>query len=435
MTPALPGSRLTVAEFSRLATAVAGYPYLKVVVDRAEDTWHLIDGAHPFHVNYIARRILGMTRAELARNLDAFNDSVYRAADRRFLLGVLALHERDERFFSLETVEVDTMDAATLLEFYRAVRAPGRRTRCRCCSSPRTTARRATRPTCRDVPRILRPRAVLRRAVRAAATRHGDRPAARLPADEELPHGRPTPLRWYDIIAMHRVPDDIPRLAGIINAQHTTPLSHTNVLAAGWGIPNAIQLGAFDRIADARPGRRVGRATTVDRAAPTRSRLTPIERPADLRHARPGRRSGSASSKPEVARSADRRAGPSCAPSDRDRTAPRPPTSASCTTCSQARLARLLGFYRVPRPPREDLLGYLARLLGAQRPTDRTVRRRRTGCCASMVGCRAASPCRSRCSRSSSSPRRRIQQGIGKLKMALELDAREVDPLCLQLQR
>ena len=55
-------------------------------------------------------------------------------------------------------------------------------------------------------------------------------------------------IEWFDIVVMHRVPDDIPRVSGIINAHPTTPLSHTNVLASGWKIPNCIQIGIFDRI-------------------------------------------------------------------------------------------------------------------------------------------------------------------------------------------
>src|SRR6202011_2847807 len=55
-------------------------------------------------------------------------------------------------------------------------------------------------------------------------------------------------LEWYDIIVMGRVPDDIPRLSGVINANHTTPLSHTNVLAHGWQIPNCVQLGILQEI-------------------------------------------------------------------------------------------------------------------------------------------------------------------------------------------
>ena len=63
---------------------------------------------------------------------------------------------------------------------------------------------------------------------------------------EDYKNARDT-LEWFDIILMPRVPDSIPRLSGIINSHPTTPLSHTNVLAHSWGVPNAIQLGAFEK--------------------------------------------------------------------------------------------------------------------------------------------------------------------------------------------
>src|SRR5262249_40693804 len=66
-------------------------------------------------------------------------------------------------------------------------------------------------------------------------------------SDEEYNRERST-LEWHDMIVMNRVPDNIPRVLGIINAQHTTPLSHPNVLASGWQVPNCIQLGIFERI-------------------------------------------------------------------------------------------------------------------------------------------------------------------------------------------
>ena len=49
------------------------------------------------------------TRSRLMEaTLDAFNQSVYLSSDRRFYLGIIALHKRaDRRLFSLETVEVE----------------------------------------------------------------------------------------------------------------------------------------------------------------------------------------------------------------------------------------------------------------------------------------------------------------------------------------
>ena len=50
--------------------------------------------------------------------IDAYNQAFYHAPDRRFLLGILALHPQ---MLSLETVEVDTMPAGLLREFHAFV--------------------------------------------------------------------------------------------------------------------------------------------------------------------------------------------------------------------------------------------------------------------------------------------------------------------------
>ena len=62
------GENLSLPLFRTLSGVLAGHPYLKVVVDRTENTWHLLDtAAHPFHVNYIATRVLGMELADAGR--------------------------------------------------------------------------------------------------------------------------------------------------------------------------------------------------------------------------------------------------------------------------------------------------------------------------------------------------------------------------------
>jgi hypothetical protein len=84
-------------------------------------------------------------------------------------------------------------------------------------------------------------------------------------------------LEWHDILVMHRVPEDLPRVSGILNAHHTTPLSHTNVLASGWGIPNCIQLGIFEQIdREGLNGRWVEYGVEMNAEAP---RLNPIAAP------------------------------------------------------------------------------------------------------------------------------------------------------------
>src|SRR5262249_56193461 len=41
-----------------------------------------------------------------------------------------------------------------------------------------------------------------------------------------------------EILVLDEVPIQLPPVAGIITSQPSTPLSHINLLAKGWGIPN-----------------------------------------------------------------------------------------------------------------------------------------------------------------------------------------------------
>src|SRR5262249_31208811 len=103
-------------------------PFVKVVIDRPNRTVHFLNNAkYPFHADYIGERLLGLAPGEIDANIDQYNEGFYLARDRRFFLGILALHKRrdknqDRRFFTLETVEVDTMDGPMVRSFFEIVK-------------------------------------------------------------------------------------------------------------------------------------------------------------------------------------------------------------------------------------------------------------------------------------------------------------------------
>lgn len=369
--PCLPEERLTLREFSRLAGQVGGYPYVKVVFDRQESVLHFIDSADgTLHVRYIAGEILGMPADELARGLDAFNDEVYRSPDRRFYLGTLALHtnhpERGE-FLSLETVDVDTMSQEMLRFFFHRVRAhvdpalplvlkP---------ANHRQEGYLARIPES-ELPRVLAHELYSTAAFvpLAAGEAHG---RLRVFRSEEEYRRDPEPLAWHDIVVMPRVPEDIPRVAGIIHTEHTTPLSHINVMAAGWRIPNAVGVGAVERIERAAlAGRWVryrvdadGEDFLLEAAQPGVTVDTPPARPDDR----------IVVDVPDLAPTpitplSELRAG------DHVRFGTKAAGLGELTHLLQHGSPRWLGFYRVPRPPRENLLRYLARQLGLPEDAD-----------------------------------------------------------------
>jgi hypothetical protein len=436
--PAVVAERLTVSAFEQLSGVLAGHPYVKLVVDRQHDTIHFINNdRYQFHAHYIAERLLGMTTADLERDVDTFNRNFYQDADRRFYLGILALHARrdthtgqDRRFFSLETTEADTMSAGMMSYFYEFVREhldPALPLYFKPATHLQESSLAAIPPA--ELPRVSAHElfSSAQFVPLNAGTARGRLRAFR---SEREYRNTTVPLEWDDIIVMERVPDDIPRLAGIINARHTTPLSHTNVLATGWQIPNAIQLGVLDRIeADGLDGEWVEYRVAMDAAEVSLAR---IERPAELTQPPAWRAQQITLEEPEVAETPIARLD-QLRMSDRYRYGTKAANLGELHHVLGHGSSRLTGFYQVPRPPRANLLGYLTGLLGVSEHADPAAPALRLLRQHVRVPRGIALPFSVQQRFLESSPR--IQQAIGKLKMALELDAREIDPLCLSLQQ
>ncbi|MEU4348358.1 PEP/pyruvate-binding domain-containing protein [Streptomyces sp. NPDC023838] len=434
------GENLSLPLFRTLSGVLAGHPYLKVVVDRAENTWHLLDTAvHPFHVNYIATRVLGMELDELDADLDGFNASVYMDPRRRFLLGVLSLHTgedaegRERTFLVLETTEADTMHGELLAFFYEFVRA-------------RVDGR---------LPLLLKPAnhgqeeelaAISERRVPRILSHELFGSRTRTPLNPGEAMGRlrffrtneayeayaaaEAGLGWADIVAMPCLPDDVPRVAGFLNTAPITPLSHTNVLASGWGIPNAIVLDLEQLVErDGLDGAWVRYRVREDEISLERLDGEPVLRAPDWHQQRIRLEPPLLENVPVLALHRLRGA-------DRDRYGTKAANLGELHHVLDSRTADLTAFYGRPRPPRDDLYGHLAARLGLDAPSTAELRAGAADFVAATVGAPegVALPFSLQQHFLASSPA--IQQGIGKLKMALELDATDVlDSLCLQLQQ
>lgn len=434
---------LDLERFAERSGTLAGHPYVKVVVDRERGDWHLLDHAeHGFHTHYIADRILGMDWEALHADIDTFNYSVYQDPDRRFLLGVLSLHHREsddlgaepEPYLTLETVEADTMGAELLVEFNSAVRTR---------LDP-------------SLPLLFKPANHLQEAAIAAI------PDAKLPriaayklhvtADFTVlntgeAYGRLRrftdmvayraaeaggDIARYDILALPVVPDDMPQVAGLISTRPTIPLSHTNVLAAGWGIPNAIVRDLDTRLTSGHSdldGAWVRYAVTDDNIV-----LEPADEPADLtrteRHREP------------VVLGEPRIEPLPVRPLSQLRTADRHAYGTKAANLGELHHVLrhgspdLAGFYAAPRPPRANLLHRLAGQLDA--PYDSTAEQLAEHAAAFLrdsisVPEGIAVPFSAHQDFLTGSPH--IQQRIGMLKLALRLGSDdELDALCAELQ-
>lgn len=439
---ALVGERLTGEAFMQLAGTMGGYSFVKLVVDRPGNTIHFLNHAnYQFHAFYIGERILGMSRDQVTADIDAFNQSVYEDLKRRFYLGILALHVRDDRkFYTLETVEVDQMDSEMVLFLYRFVKEnidpsiplyfkPGNHLQ----------EKIVTEIGAEQLPRVYSHE--LHKSARFIALNAGTAKGRLRAFRTEAEYRRALPtIEWHDIIVMHRVPDDIPRIAGIINAHHTTPLSHTNVLATGWRVPNSIQIGIFEQIdRDGLDSQWV--SYTVDTNA-SEVQLARTERPVEIL-SRPSwtvlqikLEEPEIVNTPIVELSALRM-------SDRYKYGTKAANLGELKNVLEKGSERLLGFYKVRRPPRANLLPYLAKSLGRPELTGESAESKQMLTKAAWEYLRGnvqiprgiAIPFSVQQEFLESSPR--IQQAIGKLKMALELPGVDADamvaPLCLSL--
>ncbi|QPP07644.1 phosphoenolpyruvate synthase [Streptomyces bathyalis] len=430
------GENLSLPLFRTLSGVLAGHSYLKVVIDRAEATWHLLDtAAHPFHVNYIATRVLGMDLAELDAALDEFNASVYMDPERRFLLGVLSLHTdedaegRERTFLVLETTEADTMHGE-LLEYFHAFVRERVDGRLPLLLKPANHGQEEELAAISEqrVPRILSHELF---GTRTRSPLNLGEATGRLRwfRTVEEYEAAAAGLGWSDIVAMPCLPDDVQRVAGFVNTAPITPLSHTNVLASGWGIPNAIvrdleQLVEKDGLDGAWVRYRVREdEISLERLEQAPELRAPAWHQQRIRLEPPGLEDAPVLSLHRL-RSADR-----------DRYGTKAANLGELHHVLDSRTADLTAFYGRPRPPREDLYGHLASRLGLVTPSAAELRAAATSFVADTVEAPegVALPFSLQQRFLTSSPA--LQQGIGKLKMALELDATDVlDSLCLQIQ-
>ncbi len=437
--PGFAGQKLTLSLFTQIAGKLAGHAFIKVVLDRETNRVHFVNNnRYPFHADFVGEQILEMEPGAIDRQIDAFNESVYFDPKRRFYFGILSLQKTPEvvpeiNFFTLETVEVDTMDRAMVEYFFATVKdwvdplIP-------VLFKPANTLQESI---VKEIDPLVLPRIFsheLFAAARFIALNPGKSLGRIRAFRSEMDYRRVAhTLEWFDIVVMHRVPDDIPRIAGIINAHHTTPLSHTNVLASGWKIPNCIQIGIFDQI-EKEGLHEQWVEYTVENSASELS-LKKAEAPTESQ-APAWKVNRIEIESPEIANTP-------ILSLDHLRAADRYKYGTKSANLGEVRFVlaqgseRMLGFYRMPRPPRETLVPYLAKFLGV--PDGPGTNEKISGVSHDFLRKNVkvpngiAIPFSIQQEFLESSPR--IQQAIGKLKMALELEAREIESLCLQLQQ
>lgn len=439
-TASVVGDKLSLAAFNQLSGCLAGIPFVKLVYDRVQNKMHFINNsAYQFHADYIAAHILNIRPEELERSIDKYNKSFYNDPDRRLNLGILSLQKQkisqinpmeESRFFSLETVEVDTMDLPMLQSFYNQVKEkidPALPLYIKPANHSQETLLKQVENI--ELPRIFSHE--LFAATQFVLLNKGTT-KGRLRVFKTIGEysAQKETLEWYDILVMHRVPDDIPRIAGIINAEQTTPLSHTNVLASGWQIPNCIQIGVIETIENKGLNGQWVEYSVLPEA--NEALLHKIQRPVEADAPPAWKATKVKMETPEVTLTPiltlDK-----LRTTDRSRYGTKAANLGELNHILTYGSQRLLGYYRVRRPPRNNLIPYLVNLLGFNENSD--IETLSLNFFQQFVNLPRgiALPFSLQQQFLESSPK--IQQAVGKLKMALELNVREIDSLCISLQQ
>lgn len=225
------------AEFDQLARIYyrgrfQALPHLMFVVDRRshDRIYYINSRAYQFHKDFVNATYLSLERGR------AFYDNNYLKPDRRFILGTIAYRSAIDKF-AFEFWEGDQMTADLLAECYSAIKQS-------------FYAQVFFKPTSKSHEVIAR--------VLNSATPSAERLPVLEPdvsAEEKyqplnLAEGigqlriidRMTPDIVIDrnqIVIFREVPVHLTPLSGIITTQPASPLSHVNMLAKAWAIPNA----------------------------------------------------------------------------------------------------------------------------------------------------------------------------------------------------
>ncbi len=214
----------------------ATLPHLMFVIDRAAQgkVYYVNSRRYSFHGEFVNANYLSLERGA------AFFKHNYLEAQRRFILGTIAYQAKLDKF-TFEYWEGDLATAAIIRETHAAVQssffAP-------LTFKPNAARQEEAAATLDDVPRLTlnelnpaRDYLALHRAANAGVLRIIDRLTDDLILDRN------------EIVIFREAPLTLTPVSGVITTTMATPLAHVNLLAKGWGIPNAFIKDAAEKYA------------------------------------------------------------------------------------------------------------------------------------------------------------------------------------------
>jgi rifampicin phosphotransferase len=225
-------------QFNALARTIsvgryASFPQMMFVIDRQAAkgrTVHFVNSkTYAFHIDYILRTYLSV------QSIDALYEASYFDPHRRFLLGSIVFYPSLKRY-GVEFWEGDKLTAPLLDETFRLLQPLFPKP---LAFKPNSASQNDVAETMPALPRID-PNQVY--ASRDVLVLNPGKATGRLRILQRIEPD--SALRRGDIVILDEAPLQMSPVAGIITTEFSTPLSHVNLLAKSWRIPNGFRRNA-----------------------------------------------------------------------------------------------------------------------------------------------------------------------------------------------
>lgn len=203
-------------------------PHLMFVIDRSakadKKIYYVNSKRYSFHSEFVSANYLSLERGR------EFFKHNYLEANRRFILGTIAYQTKLGKF-TFEFWEGDLATAEIIEETFKTIRAgffaP-------VAFKPNSARQEEVSTPIADVPRLL---SADINALRDYVPLHQTKGVGVLRILDRMTDD--TILDRNEIVIFRESPISLTPVSGVITTTFSTPLAHVNLLAKGWGVPNA----------------------------------------------------------------------------------------------------------------------------------------------------------------------------------------------------
>ncbi|HEY0405454.1 MAG TPA: PEP/pyruvate-binding domain-containing protein [Pyrinomonadaceae bacterium] len=201
-------------------------PHVLFVIDRNDKNriYYVNTQRYKFHKDFINGNYLSLERGE------EFFQNNYLKPNRRFILGTLAFQSPVKRW-TFEFWEGDLIPAEQIKLAYEVISNSFFEP---VAFKPNSLRQEEDSAALAGMPRVLQSDITKEQEYQALNMARG---LGRIHVIEKLDEH--VEIGFNEILVLNEVPITLPPVAGIITSKPSTPLSHINLLAKGWKVPNA----------------------------------------------------------------------------------------------------------------------------------------------------------------------------------------------------